>query len=86
MLAQQILSQPMATCQLSDHLDQAAKLMLEHDCGLIMVLDDSGRPVAMLTDRDICMAAYTQGKALGEISIHTAMSQGICACELELPA
>jgi CBS domain-containing protein len=30
--------------------------------------------VGVLTDRDVCMAAYTQGRRLAEIPVHTAMT------------
>jgi CBS-domain-containing membrane protein len=34
----------------------------------------------MLTDRDICMAAYTQGRPLEAIAVSSAMSQRVCSC------
>jgi CBS domain-containing protein len=34
----------------------------------------------MLTDRDVCMAAYTQGRALRDIAVASAMSQHLCTC------
>jgi CBS-domain-containing membrane protein len=34
----------------------------------------------MLTDRDICMAAYTQGIALAEASVASAMSRDVAIC------
>ncbi|HRI50523.1 MAG TPA: CBS domain-containing protein [Pseudomonadota bacterium] len=80
MLTRHIMSQPVAVCQLSDSLDQAARLMWEDDCGAVPVVDSAGRAVAMLTDRDICMAAYTQGKPLGQISVSSAMSKDLRAC------
>jgi CBS domain-containing protein len=80
MLAKHIMSQPVSVCQLSDNLDQAARLMWEDDCGAVPVIDAGGRAVAMLTDRDICMAAYTQGKALKQIGVSTAMSRSLHAC------
>mgnify|MGYP000146106926 FL=1 len=80
MLTRHIMSQPVAVCQLSDSLDQAARLMWEDDCGAVPVVDSAGRAVAMLTDRDICMAAYTQGRPLGQISVSTAMSKDLRAC------
>lgn len=80
MLTRHIMSQPVAVCQLSDSLDQAARLMWEDDCGAVPVVDSAGRAVAMVTDRDICMAAYTQGKPLGQISVSSAMSKDLRAC------
>lgn len=81
MLVTQIMSQPVAACQVSDTLDQAARLMWEKDCGAVPVLDGFGRVIAMLTDRDICMAAYTQGKPLSEISVRSSMSKELFSCQ-----
>jgi CBS domain-containing protein len=80
MFIKQIMSQPVVSCQISDTLNQAAQLMWERDCGVVPVVDERGCAVAMLTDRDICMAAYIQGKPLSELSVRTAMSQELHAC------
>lgn len=53
--------------------------MWDNDCGSVPVVDEAGSAIAMITDRDICMAAYTQGRALGEISVASAMSSGLVA-------
>jgi CBS domain-containing protein len=37
-------------------------MMAEHDCGEIPVLDESGRPEGVVTDRDIACRAVAQGK------------------------
>lgn len=80
MRAQQLMSQPIAVCYLEDNLNHAAQLMWEHDCGVVPIVDGDGHAVGMLTDRDICMAAYTQGKPLREIPVITAMSKQVYAC------
>jgi CBS domain-containing protein len=59
-----IMSQDVATCREDDSLDRAAQLMWDRDVGSVPVVDGEGRPLGMITDRDICMAAYTQGEAL----------------------
>ena len=64
MLVKEIMSQPVITCQVDDHANLAAQRMWENDFGVMPILDGDGRAIAMLTDRDICMAAYTQGKPL----------------------
>jgi CBS domain-containing protein len=48
-----------------DTLNFAAQLMWEHDCGVAPVVKENGRLCGVITDRDICMAAYTQGAARG---------------------
>jgi CBS domain-containing protein len=65
------------TCSLGDPLQRAAQLMWEADCGCVPVVDDEGRPQAMVTDRDICMAAYTQGRALAELSVSSTASRNL---------
>ncbi len=80
MRVDQIMSRQPAVCALEEDLQQAAKRMWEADCGVLPVLDEQQRVIAMLTDRDICMAAYTQGRPLREISVRTAMSQQLYSC------
>lgn len=80
MFAKHLMSQPVATCSINDNLQHAASLMWNFDCGTIPVVDEAGRAVAMLTDRDICMAGYTQGKLLCDISVRTAMSKSLHSC------
>jgi CBS domain-containing protein len=64
-------------CAPSDSLNRAAQIMWEHDCGAVPVLDGENRLVGIVTDRDICMAAYTQGHELGAISVENAMSRHV---------
>jgi CBS domain-containing protein len=48
--------------------------MWDHDIGSVPVVDAERRVVGMITDRDVCMAAYTQGKPLSEIPVANVMS------------
>jgi len=73
--ARDLMTRPAVTCDVNDTLDRAAKLMWDHDCGAIAVTrGDDGRLVGMITDRDICMAAFTQGLRLDQILINAAMA------------
>ena len=66
----------------ADTLNRAAELMWECDCGCIPVIrpNDGGGIVGLVTDRDIAMAAYTQGKPLWAIPVGTAMAHKVIAC------
>jgi CBS domain-containing protein len=79
MKIRELMSRPAVTCPDTATLDTAAWLMWEFDCGVIPVVDDAGHAVGIVTDRDICMAAYTQGKALREIPVTTAMAHHVIA-------
>ncbi|HEX7704637.1 MAG TPA: CBS domain-containing protein [Kofleriaceae bacterium] len=74
MRAQDLMSQPVATCHVNDTLNIAAMLMWNHDCGAIAVVRDDGELSGMITDRDICMAAVTQGRPISEILVHAVMA------------
>ncbi len=80
---QQIMSQPPVQCRSNETLNAAAQHMWERDCGLVPVADDSGRLVGVVTDRDICMAAYTQGAALHQIPVSNIMAKKVITCTPE---
>ena len=44
-------------------------------CGCVPVVDEQNKPVGILTDRDICMAAYTQGKLLADMHAESAVAR-----------
>lgn len=74
------MTQNPKTCGPGDTLDRAAKLMWENNCGSIPVVDECQRPMGMITDRDICMCAYTQGLPLAALRVSTAMSRTVVLC------
>lgn len=80
MKVQELMTIDVYACNADDALNRAAELMWDHDCGAIPVVDCDRRPIAMITDRDICMASYTQGKALVDMSVSGAMSKGVVVC------
>lgn len=63
-----------------DTLAKAAQLMWEKDLGCLPVCGPGRKAIAMLTDRDISMAAFMQWKHLAETTVESAMSRGLCAC------
>ena len=74
MRAQDLMSHPVATCHVNDTLNIAAMLMWNHDCGAVAVVRDDGKLSGMITDRDICMAAFLQGRPIDEILAHAVMA------------
>lgn len=79
MTVQEIMSKPAVTCRSTDSLHFAAQLMWEHDCGAIPVTNEEGKLVGIVTDRDICMATYTQGKAPQDMRVADAMAKQVFA-------
>jgi CBS domain-containing protein len=54
--------------------------MWERDCGALPVVDQEGRVAGMVTDRDICMAAYTQGRPIHAVPVEKVMAQHVFSC------
>ena len=84
MRVEQLMTTNVGTCNPADDLSRAAQIMWEQDCGCVPVVvqRDGGvsQLVGMLTDRDICMAAYTKGLPLQEIPVSSVMSKNVCSC------
>jgi CBS domain-containing protein len=70
-----IMIQDVKICRIDDTLNAAAQVLWDHRCGCVPVLERNSRVAGMLTDRDISMAAYTQGKMLGDMTVRSAMSK-----------
>ena len=83
MKVEQIMNRDVRTCRRQDSLNKAAQMMWEEPCGAVPVVDDQRRPIGFLTDRDICMAAYTQGRPLEEMRVEIAMAHKVVSCTTE---
>lgn len=75
MRVQDLMRHPAITCDVNDDLNVPAKLMWEHDCDVIPVVREDGKLAGVITDRDICMAAYTQERSLDQILVNTVMAK-----------
>ncbi len=84
MKIEQLMMRSVKVCRETDSLNAAAQLMWESDCGCIPVIsaDGDGAVVGMVTDRDIAMAAYTQGRSLLEIPVTVAMGRQVVTCRI----
>ena len=83
MKVEQLMTRPVQTCGRGDRLDAVARIMWEGDCGCLPVVeqtDGGARVLGMITDRDVCMAAYTQGRPLPEIAVESVMAQNVRSC------
>jgi CBS domain-containing protein len=74
MQVKELMTRGVCTCGPNDSLAMAARMMWDHDCGAIPVSDNDGKTVAMITDRDICMAGASQDRPLSQIPVHMAAS------------
>lgn len=65
-----------------DPANEAARIMWECDCGIVPVVSsgETKELAGVITDRDLCMAAYTQGKTLAEIPVSSVMARDVLCC------
>ena len=81
MRIEQLMTKSPKTCRPDSPLSDAARLMWENDFGCLPVTEgESDRLVGMITDRDICMAAYFAERPLDELHVAEAMTKDIFAC------
>jgi CBS domain-containing protein len=64
MNARDIMTKDPACCMPDSKLTEVARMMTDHDCGQIPVIENqsTGKPVGVVTDRDIVIRAVAQGK------------------------
>jgi CBS-domain-containing membrane protein len=82
MQVEHLMSKQVVCCSPEDSLSRAAQLMWDHDCGCLPVCTGNGasRVSGVITDRDICMSALFQGRALAELKVADAMSRQVYTC------
>ena len=65
----------------ADNLSNAARIMWEKDIGALPITDDEDHVIGVITDRDIAMAGFTQGKVLSDIPVERSMSKNLFWCD-----
>jgi CBS domain-containing protein len=79
MRVEDLMTKTVWACVPTDTLNRAAQLLWEHDCGVVPVVDRDRVVVGMITDRDICMAAYMTGRPLTHVRVLDAMARRVHA-------
>lgn len=79
MKVEEIMAKDVACCTPNAQLREVAKMMVEHDCGAIPVVESEGsrRPVGIVTDRDICCRSVAEGKNPLEMNAQDVMTPNV---------
>ena len=80
MTVNEIMKKDVASCAPHDDLSRAAKLMRDHDCGFLPVVDSNGVVTGVITDRDLGIAVGANTRAAERISVAEVMSQPVFSC------
>jgi predicted transcriptional regulator len=81
--ARALMTSDVRVCSPHDTLEQVARQLWDGDCGALPVLSAAGRLMGMITDRDVCMAAYLRGQPLHACRVQSAMSRQAYSCAPE---
>ena len=73
-LARDIMTPNPVCCSRSTTLDEVAKMMLQHDCGEIPIVDANDCVIGVITDRDIVCRAVARGKNPIGYTVESCMS------------
>ena len=76
----EVMTRDVHSVHLGDSLNAAAAIMWDHEVGCVPVLNHAGYLVGLVTDRDVCMGAYTTGQTLHDLHVDGAMSRRVIAC------
>lgn len=80
MRIQDLMTRKVNCCRRTDRLNDVSHIMWNEDCGVVPVVDSERHVEGIITDRDVCMAAYTTGRALRDLVAENAMSHGVHCC------
>jgi len=67
------------TCGPETSILACAKIMAEHNVGIVPVVEDNGRLAGVVTDRDIAVRAVAQGQA-AESTVAAIMTRDVVRC------
>lgn len=81
-----VMQTNVVTCSVGEALSSVGQAMWDNDVGIVVVVDEQRKPISVVTDRDLAMAAYTQGIALGHIGVGICMSKGLVTCSRDAEA
>jgi CBS domain-containing protein len=80
MKVQELMTKKVAACRADDACNAAVKLMWDCDCGAVPVVGNDEKLAGMITDRDVCIAAWAQDRSPSAIPVSSVMSRDLCVC------
>lgn len=79
MQVREIMTREPGVCTPETRIQDVARMMAEHDCGEIPVVESSRskRPVGVVTDRDIALRVVAQGRDPSHVTARDCMSSPV---------
>jgi CBS domain-containing protein len=83
MKVEKIMTANVKTCGPHDSLGTAAQIMWDADCGIVPVVDEDGRVLGVVTDRDICIGCWSRDAQPSAVGVTDTMSTDVKTCRPE---
>jgi CBS domain-containing protein len=83
MRVEDVMTKDVTFCSPATNAAAAAEIMWNRDCGILPILEESGRLVGLVTDRDLFIALGTQSRNASELPVGEVMrpEPSVCASE-----
>jgi CBS domain-containing protein len=80
MLVKDLMTRNVSSCRPENNLAELAEAMWNQRCGALPILDDSGRVIGMITDRDVFIALGTRNMRASEVLARDASPPSCFTC------
>jgi CBS domain-containing protein len=80
MQVQEIMTKDVCSCTPGMNAASAAEIMWSKNCGGLPVVEDGGRVVGMVTDRDLFLALGTSNRKPAEVAVGEIMTKDVALC------
>lgn len=83
MKVKDLMTKDVASCKPHHSLGEVARLMARYDCGIVPVVDEQGRVLGVVTDRDIGLALSTMDRNASDVPAGEVRTDGAFTCSPE---
>ena len=80
MKVRDVMRKEPAYCRLDTNVAAAVEIMWKNGCGFLPVVGDGGNVVAVVTDRDVCVALGTRSTLASELPVGDVTPLKLFAC------
>ena len=80
MKVEEVWTRAVKSCTPETSVAEAADLMWEGDCGSLPVVDESGKVLGVVTDRDLCMALALTGQPAPDLPLRVVVRPVLHTC------
>ncbi len=80
MKVKEIMTAKAKSCNQDANLAAVARVMRKNNCGMLPVVDDGGKVIGMITDRDICLAVGKKDHDASRTKVSEVISGKVYDC------